>query len=335
MEIIITDTVTLNVKSKDYYFSDSALWKNIDILQPVFRHSFAKPGAYRVVQALSGFTGCVTRTDSVFIHVSKGLGTKDSLHVYNSTVQDGKAMVYWRPMDGATAYELYRDKLKLAVLADSFYHDADIYTRDATYAVLGVDSCGNLSSHGRTGKPVFLAGKMTGYNGGARLTHSTYREWPVADIRYRIQKQYRDSAGNSSWKMLRESADTLAFDDPDFFEEGKTGATYRVEAYSPSRPDLLNHSNIINILYIPVLYLPNAFSPNDDGINELYKPVIYGIEYYRLTVFNRWGEILFKGEDNQPWQAAGIQQDVYAVSIEYLTNEGQLLKQRTLVTLLR
>jgi hypothetical protein len=335
LEIIISDTVTLNVKSKDYYFSDSALWKNMDIRKPAFRHSFAKPGVYRIVQALSGFTGCVTRTDSVFIHVSKGLGTKDSLHVYNSTVMDGKALVYWRPLNGATAYEIYRDRQKLSAVTDSFYHDAELYLRNATYDVRGVDSCGNLGSHGRTGKPVFLAGKMTGYNGGARLAHSAYREWPVTDIRYRIQKLQTGNPGSSIWKNLRESADTLVFDDPDFFEEGKTGATYRVEAYSLSRPDLVTHSNIVHIPYIPVLYLPTAFSPDGDGINELYKPVIYGIEYYRLTVCNRWGEILFKGEDNQPWQATVIPQGVYAVMIEYLTNEGQLLKQRTLVTLLR
>lgn len=42
------------------------------------------------------------------------------------------------------------------------------------------------------------------------------------------------------------------------------------------------------------LFVPNAFSPNGDGINDVFKPESTGHLYnYRLEIFNRWGQRLF------------------------------------------
>ncbi len=325
------DTVTVNVRQKDYFFSDFATWKNIDISQPSFLHTFTKPGVYNVVQSLAGFTGCITRTDSVLIHVSKGLGIEDSLHVFNSTVSGSRALVNWKSMDGAHTYELLRDGQFVTLLTDTFFHDTGVYLRDAEYSIRGFDSCGNPCSSGRVGKPILLKGNIIGFNHGAKLEYSSYYQWTSGKLLYRLQKLSPDK----QWKTLRQSSDTSYFDDRGFFEEGKTGATYRVEACAISNPGLLTHSNLVFIPYIPVIYLPNAFSPNDDGVNDLYQPKVYGIETYRLTVVNRWGEIIFKGELNQAWQAGNIPEGVYTVLINYTTNEGQSASQRILVTLLK
>jgi gliding motility-associated-like protein len=44
------------------------------------------------------------------------------------------------------------------------------------------------------------------------------------------------------------------------------------------------------------LYIPKAFSPNGDGINDVFIPVGKGIdpEEFQMFVYNRWGELLFK-----------------------------------------
>ncbi len=46
------------------------------------------------------------------------------------------------------------------------------------------------------------------------------------------------------------------------------------------------------------VYVPSAFSPNDDGINDVFKPYGKGIAHMELTVYDRWGERIF--ESNQP-----------------------------------
>ncbi len=45
------------------------------------------------------------------------------------------------------------------------------------------------------------------------------------------------------------------------------------------------------------IYVPNAFSPNGDGLNDVFQPKGVGITGYRLEVFDRWGEKLFESSD--------------------------------------
>ncbi len=43
---------------------------------------------------------------------------------------------------------------------------------------------------------------------------------------------------------------------------------------------------------------PNAFTPNGDGINDVFKPILYGpVANYTLTIYNRWGQMIFKSRD--------------------------------------
>jgi len=44
----------------------------------------------------------------------------------------------------------------------------------------------------------------------------------------------------------------------------------------------------------PDLYVPTAFSPNGDGLNDVLKPILLGMkELHYFKVFNRWGKLLF------------------------------------------
>ncbi|MEY3010959.1 MAG: hypothetical protein RLZZ314_1601 [Bacteroidota bacterium] len=52
------------------------------------------------------------------------------------------------------------------------------------------------------------------------------------------------------------------------------------------------------------LYVPNAFTPDNDGVNDSFLPLGEGFraESYSFTVFNRWGERVFYTEDSEePW----------------------------------
>ena len=42
------------------------------------------------------------------------------------------------------------------------------------------------------------------------------------------------------------------------------------------------------------IYVPNAFTPNGDGLNDLFQPKGFGIVKYQIYVFDRWGEKLFQ-----------------------------------------
>ncbi|MBS1653900.1 MAG: gliding motility-associated C-terminal domain-containing protein [Bacteroidetes bacterium] len=47
-------------------------------------------------------------------------------------------------------------------------------------------------------------------------------------------------------------------------------------------------------------YIPTAFTPNNDGKNDIFKPVITGrLESYFFAVYNRWGQLVFKSRNPQ------------------------------------
>ena len=48
---------------------------------------------------------------------------------------------------------------------------------------------------------------------------------------------------------------------------------------------------------VPTLYIPNAFSPNGDGVNDLWKIQGEGIEELEVQVFDRWGQRVFESND--------------------------------------
>lgn len=43
------------------------------------------------------------------------------------------------------------------------------------------------------------------------------------------------------------------------------------------------------------VYVPNAYTPNTDGVNEVFKPIVRGIQedHYRLNIYDRWGELIW------------------------------------------
>lgn len=45
------------------------------------------------------------------------------------------------------------------------------------------------------------------------------------------------------------------------------------------------------------LFMPNAFTPDGDGINDIYSYTITGVESCHLEIYNRWGEIVFKSDN--------------------------------------
>lgn len=50
------------------------------------------------------------------------------------------------------------------------------------------------------------------------------------------------------------------------------------------------------------LYLPNAFTPDGDGVNDLFGPVGHDLNEFEMRIFDRWGEVIFSTNDpNHPW----------------------------------
>ena len=81
----------------------------------------------------------------------------------------------------------------------------------------------------------------------------------------------------------------------------------------------LEYNDTIRVVFSEkelAIYIPNTFTPNGDGINDVFKPVIdpNKIKKYEMTLFNEWGELIFKTDQiEQGWD--GISQAISSNNI--------------------
>jgi len=66
------------------------------------------------------------------------------------------------------------------------------------------------------------------------------------------------------------------------------------------------------------LYIPNAFTPDGDGINDIFKAQGIDIEDFRMEIFNRWGELIFESNSMDiGWNGSSPNEDYYAPADVY------------------
>ncbi|MBK8567053.1 MAG: gliding motility-associated C-terminal domain-containing protein [Saprospiraceae bacterium] len=63
------------------------------------------------------------------------------------------------------------------------------------------------------------------------------------------------------------------------------------------------------------IYLPNSFSPNGDGINDVFQPFGNLFEVLELRVYDRWGGLLHQGRE---WDGGRAGQGIYLYELRYL-----------------
>jgi len=71
------------------------------------------------------------------------------------------------------------------------------------------------------------------------------------------------------------------------------------------------------------LFIPDAFSPNGDGINETFKPKAFNTSGFKMEIYDRWGALVFRTDNIElGWDGTymGIDapQDVYVYRIKYV-----------------
>ncbi|MEI9957572.1 MAG: PKD domain-containing protein [Ferruginibacter sp.] len=115
---------------------------------------------------------------------------------------------------------------------------------------------------------------------------------------------------------------------------------FTVKAFTPEGCESYDDV-LVKIYKGPDIYLPNAFTPNGDGLNDFFKGTPVGIKQFNyLKVFNRWGQLIFStGDYNKAWDGTwqGVQQasGVYVVLANGIDFKGNVIDKRATVLLIR
>ena len=86
-------------------------------------------------------------------------------------------------------------------------------------------------------------------------------------------------------------------------------------------------------------YIPTAFSPNGDKLNDTFKPLAIHSGTTSMRVYNRWGEQLYFKIGKPEWdgthQGTACPPGVYLFVIDIQNDNGELTRHPGVVTLLR
>ena len=55
--------------------------------------------------------------------------------------------------------------------------------------------------------------------------------------------------------------------------------------------------DVLVIMDCASFYVPNSFSPNNDGNNDVFKAIGNDVSQFELRIFNRWGELVFESKN--------------------------------------
>ncbi len=103
-------------------------------------------------------------------------------------------------------------------------------------------------------------------------------------------------------------------------------------------------SKIIDVVPRFTYFLPNAFTPNFDAVNDGFRGggIFYGIEQFEMRIFNRWGEEVFQTNDpNVAWNGQknntgkDVQNGVYIYLVNILGSRNQKFEYKGFATLVR
>jgi gliding motility-associated-like protein len=89
-----------------------------------------------------------------------------------------------------------------------------------------------------------------------------------------------------------------------------------------------------------IVYIPNSFTPNGDGVNDVFLAFPRGVKFINLNIFDRWGELVFESQDEaHGWdgrfKGEMMPPGVYVYQTDITFNDGYTLHNKGSITLIR
>ncbi|NOQ73819.1 MAG: T9SS type B sorting domain-containing protein [Crocinitomix sp.] len=97
---------------------------------------------------------------------------------------------------------------------------------------------------------------------------------------------------------------------------------------------------VVPVYFDPLIYVPNAFTPDGDSFNNVFRAIAHNIDEFEMLIFNRWGELIYQMEDlDDYWDGSYnnslVTDDVYVWQIVYTDLKGIAHELRGHVVLLK
>lgn len=178
------------------------------------------------------------------------------------------------------------------------------------------------------------------------LDSSQVRAFTNRDTILRTEVALLRAEPGSGYRYLWEPP--ISLNDPESPEpvaNPQNTTTYEVKVFDPSKEDCVYGDSVtVHIRELlcdyPEIYVPNAFSADGDGINDLLFVYSRWIDELYFAIYNRWGEKVFETEDKSigwdgSYKGALLPPDVFVYYLEGACLDGQRFELKGNISLLR
>ncbi len=287
-------------------------------------YSYKAPGTYRVVLYVRSSSACYDSAMKI-IHVYPNVSASFSVDPVcvnlpvlpvNNTIDPGNTVVHYLWDFGNGNTSTLRNP------------PAQVYGTPGNYVVslsVSTDQCPRpLSIQKRF---VFVDAPKPGKN----------NPYAVAVINLPLTLQARNIGDQATW------APATNLDNPKSYTPvfvGERDQLYTIELKTNSGCITID-TQLVKVVKNISIYVPNSFTPNKDGLNDVLRPVMYGIKelnYFR--VYNRWGQLVFETQDpKQGWdgrqRSAPAEMQTVVWMLEAIGADGKTYRAKGSTVLIR
>ncbi|MEL6559008.1 MAG: gliding motility-associated C-terminal domain-containing protein [Bacteroidota bacterium] len=193
------------------------------------------------------------------------------------------------------------------------------------YQIVSADTCGNSSSPSLLIRPIFLRATERTTN-NYDFAWNDYNGWniPSSSIEYSLEVLDEENSLLESFPILENNFTRNISQDADRY--------FRISAFDPNN-NRFAYSNIVILDRVSEIIIPTAFTPNGDGLNDVFSPIISEAESFEMKIFNRWGELIFfsnsifVGWDGR-YKSGIAQSGTYIYQISLKEENGESVSQR-------
>jgi gliding motility-associated-like protein len=321
--IYCDDELFYRIQAKEKLGNNQLSWSDTTGSRPIYINTVPPNEVWRI-----------SVEEDRFIHLEwlPSFGNRFPIEQYLiERSQDGLNFGLWESMD-SSEFE-HNDLRKLDVDARSYY-----------YKMKAVDVCKDTSDYSNLSKSILL---NVGINNDNRpsLSWSRYKGWAEGVEEYVVEIQELDGSFTELGRT--------AFDDTTFIDNTSETSCipeycYRITAirnqpfnYPDSSHSAISHSNVMCAPVESKLYVPNAFTVNNDNLNESFVVKGVYIADYNIKIFNRWGEKIFDRSSclddhwDGTYKGQDCKQDVYIYIIEAMGADRKNYNLKGDITLLK
>jgi len=230
------------------------------------------------------------------------------------------------------------------ITTDTFIYDSNLNVdNDAMcYQLLVIDQCGHISSPSNPGCNVIISGKSKASpDYYFDLSWIDYQGWEIGVQDWSLERMHDGQKWFKS--VVINSSSVRDFRDRNL-DYAWGGYWYRVTAKkkptSTGNPYFAEtESNWIYLIQPPEVWVPDAITINDDGLNDVWGTTPIFVKSYEMNVYDRWGAKIWKSsEKNAQWNGTKngkpLPDGVYAWQLFFKGWDGKTYRKTGTVMLM-